>query len=44
MGRDPRGHRPEEIGEVIAFLASERASYVNGVNLLVDGGLARGIN
>ncbi len=36
--------RPEEVGEVIAFLASERASYVNGVNLLVDGGLARGIN
>ena len=36
--------RPEEIGDVIAFLASERASYVNGVNLLVDGGLARGIH
>jgi len=35
--------RPEEVGEVIAFLASERASYVNGVNLLVDGGMAKGI-
>jgi len=31
------------VGEVIAFLASERASYVNGVNLLVDGGMAKGI-
>jgi 3-oxoacyl-[acyl-carrier protein] reductase len=35
--------RPEEVGEVIAFLASERASYVNGVNLLIDGGMAKGI-
>jgi len=36
--------RPGEIGDVIAFLASERASYINGVNLLVDGGYARGIH
>ncbi len=34
----------EEVGDVIAFLASENASYVNGVNLLIDGGLARGIH
>jgi 3-oxoacyl-[acyl-carrier protein] reductase len=34
---------PEEVGEVIAFLASERASYINGVNLLIDGGMAKGI-
>lgn len=33
----------EEFGDVVAFLCSERASYVCGVNLLVDGGLARGI-
>ena len=33
----------EEVGDVITFLASEKASYINGVNLLVDGGIAKGI-
>jgi 3-oxoacyl-[acyl-carrier protein] reductase len=34
---------PEEFASVVVFLASERASYVTGVTLQVDGGLVRGI-
>ena len=30
---------PEDIGRAIAFLASEKASYITGVTLRVDGGL-----
>ena len=33
-----RAGRPEEIGEVIAFLSSAAASYVNGTVFTVDGG------
>lgn len=32
----------EEIASAVAFLCSAQASYVTGVNLLVDGGLVRG--
>jgi 3-oxoacyl-[acyl-carrier protein] reductase len=34
---------PEEVGEVAAFLASERASYLTGCMLSVDGGMLRSL-
>jgi 3-oxoacyl-[acyl-carrier protein] reductase len=35
--------RPEEFGALAAFLASERAAYITGQALAIDGGYLRGI-
>jgi 3-oxoacyl-[acyl-carrier protein] reductase len=35
--------RPEEFAAVVTFLASEKASYVNGVSLTIDGGTTRSL-
>lgn len=32
---------PEEIGKAVAFLASDSASFINGIELFVDGGMAQ---
>ena len=35
--------QPEEVADVICFLASDRASYVSGTVIAVDGGLTRSL-
>ena len=40
----PRGQMgaPEEVADVVCFLASKRAAHVNGATVLVDGGEYKG--
>jgi 3-oxoacyl-[acyl-carrier protein] reductase len=45
LGAIPLGRwgTPQEFGDVACFLASDRARYVSGTTLLVDGGMAQGL-
>jgi NAD(P)-dependent dehydrogenase (short-subunit alcohol dehydrogenase family) len=34
---------PEEVGRLIAFLASDASSYITGQNIRIDGGITRSV-
>ena len=43
MSRNPTGRmgKPEEVADAVVFLASPRASYITGANLIVDGAITQ---
>lgn len=34
-----RGEQPEDVANLVSFLASEKADYITGQSYLVDGGI-----
>ena len=45
LDRIPMGRygRTEEVSELIALLASDRAAYITGQNIRIDGGITRSV-
>ena len=45
LGMNPTGRMgtPQEMANAVAFLASPRASFITGTNLVVDGALTKGV-
>jgi 3-oxoacyl-[acyl-carrier protein] reductase len=43
LGRNPTGRMgtPEEVADAVVFLASPRASFITGTNLIIDGALTQ---
>ena len=35
--------KPEELADLVTFLASEKNSYITGTTILVDGGVVRSV-
>ncbi|MDQ1317611.1 MAG: 3-oxoacyl-[acyl-carrier protein] reductase, partial [Candidatus Poribacteria bacterium] len=38
-----RMQKPEELADLVAFIASEKASGITGTTIQVDGGMVRGL-
>jgi NAD(P)-dependent dehydrogenase (short-subunit alcohol dehydrogenase family) len=36
--------KPEEVGDLVAFLASDRSSFLTGTSVVLDGGMHQTIN
>jgi 3-oxoacyl-[acyl-carrier protein] reductase len=43
LARNPTGRMatPEEVANAVVFLASPRASFISGINLICDGGMTQ---